>query len=197
MEKKRKKRGWKSPKRFASGKKTNPYTKYRSVRSGVAAPETPLFRFQTSLFGYYAFRYLLPACIAATYLIVLFDNYKLYLKGAAAAPLIFCFLHPIQAVCLLLFVLVVWIIRPLSHIIICEEGMFVTRGFARKFIPWSIIRSYHPSRHASPYVILISYYVARNRHQRIYAFTSLETQHTMVEIVNFIHKVRHTAEGEL
>lgn len=197
MEKKKKRRSRKPLSRIVIGKKAAPYAKYRSVRSGVEPPETPMYRYQTSLFGYYGFRYLLPACLACTYLIVLFDNYKRYVEGGRSTLLFLCFLHPIQIVCLLLFVLVVWTVRPLSHIIICEEGMFVTRGLAHKFVPWSLIRSYHPSRYVSPYVILISYYVARGRHQRIYSFTSLDTQHTMVEIVNFIHKVRHSVEGEL
>lgn len=198
MEDKRKKRIRKSLPRITKRKKPSPYLKYRSVRAGVPPPETPLYRFESSLFGYYAFRYLLPACLACTYLIVLFDNFKLYGKtGGSGVPLIFCFLQPIQIVCLLLFVLVVFLVKPLCHIIICEEGMFVSRGLSRMFVPWAHIRSYHPSRYANPYVILISYYISRKRHRRIYAITSLETQHTMVEIISFIHKVRHSVEGEL
>jgi hypothetical protein len=198
MENKKKKRISKSLPRIKKRKKASPYLKYRSVHAGAAPPETPLYRFETSRFGYYAFRYLLPACLACTYIIVLFDNYRLYQNNSGVVTsLAFCFLHPIQIVCVLLLVPVVMLVKPLSHIIICEEGMFVSHGLSRLFVPWNHIRSYHPSRYVNPYVILISYYISRKRHRRIYAITSLETQHTMIEIMSFIHKVRHTAEGEL
>jgi hypothetical protein len=173
-----------------SGKKSI-YLTYKPVRRGVAAPSNPLFRYQTNKAGYFTCKYLVPAAAAFTYITFFVRSLVVDSSGLAYA-----LLSPTQLFCLAVLPLALYLTAPLAHIIVCEEGMFVRNGVKRVFVPWKYLRSYRPSLNLNPWVIIISYYVAKGRHRRVFAITSLATEHALVEIVNFIHKVRRNTEPE-
>lgn len=169
--------------------KKNIYLTYRPVRRGVDVPANPLFRYQTNHVGYFTCKYIVPAAAVFTYIAFFVSSMTLNPSGLAYA-----LLSPTQLFCLAVLPMALYFTAPLAHIIVCEEGLFVRNGFKRVFVPWKYLRSYRPSLNLKPWVIIISYYVARGRHRRVFAITSLATEHALVEIVNFIHKVRQNAE---
>jgi hypothetical protein len=165
-----------------------PYARYRPLRAGEPVPADPLFRYQTNQAGYITCKYILPAAAAGTYLA--FFARAAVLDGMGLGYALF---SPTQVFCLAALVAALYLFSPLAHIIVCEEGMYVSKGLSRVFVPWKHLRSYRPSRNLNPWVIIISYYMTRSRKRRVFAITSLSTEHTLTEIVNFIHKVRQSA----
>jgi hypothetical protein len=170
------------------------YSAFRPVRASVTVPEYPLYRLQTSRFGYYAFKYVLPASIALAYLAIMV--YHLRLGETEHFSRAYGFISPVQLICLILIVPIINITSPLTHLIICEEGMFVRSATARVFVPWKYLRSYHESRHVRRWVVIMTFYTEKKRHRRIYAITSIETEHTMTEMLSFIRSVRRGSETE-
>ena len=177
--------------RPAASRKKNRYLAFQPLRPSVTVPTNPLFRYETNLFGDYAYKYAVPLAAAISYTSLLIHTLVTGERSVAWA-----LISPIQLACLAILPPCLYLTMPLSHIIVCEEGMFVRNGFRRVFVPWKYIRSYHPSRQLSPWVIIISYYVAKHRYKRIYSITSVQTEHTMVEIMNFIRKVRQNADAD-
>lgn len=177
-------------KKFRPSAPTKPklYVKYRPLRAGEAVPADPLYRFQTNRVGYITCKYVLPIAAGCTY--VAFFTRAMAISGMGLGYALF---SATQVFCLAVLIGSLYLFAPLAHIIICEEGMFVRKGLSRVFVPWKYLRSYRPSRNLNPWVIIISFYVTRSRRKRVFAITSLSTEHALVEIVNFIHKVRQSA----
>ena len=169
----------------------SPYASYAPVRSDVTVPLNPLFRYETNRVGYIAYKYILPMAAAITYIAFFLRHVSLDYYTLA-----YSLFSPAQLLCLAVLPTTLYLTAPLSHIIICEEGMFIRNGLRRVFVPWKYLRSYHPSRYLQPWVIIIGYYTARKRHRRVFAITSLATEHTMVEIMNFIRKVRQNPAAD-
>ena len=170
--------------RLTADDRKNPFEKYRGFKHDVSAPQAPMVRYETSRFGYTACKYILPAAIVLAYVSVMMYYFSINVTGLRA------FTSPFQIPCLILIIPVLILTAPLGHIIVCEQGMFLTKGFSKVFIPWKYLRSYHESQYARQWMILITYYVSRKKHKRVFAITNLATEHTIVEIMNFIHDVR-------
>ena len=174
-----------------SPRKKNIYHAFQPVTASAVIPREPLYRYETSRVGYAACKFVLPAAAAVTYLSFLIRS--LWIDSM---PVAYALFSPWQLISLVLTPLLLYLTRPLAHIIICEEGMFVVNGFKRVFVPWRYLRSYHGSAYLQPWVIIISYYYSKKKYRRMFAITSLETEHTLVEIMTFIRKVRQNSEPE-